>query len=440
MKRRPSGPKYRNLYSWRQSIWYERVVGGRRYKLDTGCTSWDEAARFRDLYEERRSITRRRALGQVPTFEEFARRYLEEDTAHLAARTRRDRRAYLKPDGILMPHFGHRRLDEITPAMLREWYSAEVLAPKPRRKRRGATDEPRPLSPQTGIHHVNTLAAIFAYAKDLDLVEESPVPVLREQLRRRSRSKRGRAEAVAGRSVSPIEDPGELGRLVGAAREEGLPACALVLLQLDAGLRLGEALGLRWGAVLWGEDQDDPRRALLIDQSLPSHGGGLQDTKSGRARRVDLSRRLWHALRALYEDHFEPGPAALVLEGLDPDNFRAREWRRICKQAGIGHRAMKDLRDTFASQLFSAGVQLGYVSRQLGHAEVTTTVRHYARWVGGDEYAEPVRPLPGELPADLLARIAPEKSPQSPHLAWSRVMALDDRRAQAIDTGEESGG
>ena len=47
---------------------------------------------------------------------------------------------------------------------------------------------------------------------------------------------------------------------------------------------------------------------------------------------------------------------------------------------------------------------LGYVSRQLGHADVGVTVRHYARYVS-DEYREPPRLAPGEIPADLLARV-----------------------------------
>ena len=49
---------------------------------------------------------------------------------------------------------------------------------------------------------------------------------------------------------------------------------------------------------------------------------------------------------------------------------------------------------------------------QLGHSDVATTARHYARWCGGDEYAEPKRLEPGEVPADLLARV--QKSPHSP--------------------------
>jgi len=66
---------------------------------------------------------------------------------------------------------------------------------------------------------------------------------------------------------------------------------------------------------------------------------------------------------------------------------------------------MKDLRDTFASQLLTSGVSLGYVCRQLGRADVAVTAK--LRKVGGR------RPLPradgplhGGVPADLLARLA----------------------------------
>jgi hypothetical protein len=68
------------------------------------------------------------------------------------------------------------------------------------------------------------------------------------------------------------------------------------------------------------------------------------------------------------------------------------------------------------SPTITAGVQLGYVSPQLGHADVSVTARHYARWAGGDAYRQPLEVSEDEVPADLLARLA-EKSPQSPHTA-----------------------
>ena len=195
------------------------------------------------------------------------------------------------------------------------------------------------------------------------------------------------------------------------AHAEDPEACLLVLLCLDAGLRLGEALGLRWGHILWGENENDRSRGLIIRESRPQ-GGSPGPTKSGRERRVALSRRLRQALGEVYRERFAPGPEVHVLMRIEPHNFRNREWRQILKRAGIGPRKIKDLRDTFASQLLSQGIPLGYVSRQLGHSDVAVTARHYARWVGDDVYRQPVRLRRDEVPADLLARL-PE-SPQSP--------------------------
>jgi hypothetical protein len=74
---------------------------------------------------------------------------------------------------------------------------------------------------------------------------------------------------------------------------------------------------------------------------------------------VALSRRLRRVLLDLYNSRFAPGPERLVIEQAEPSNFRNREWRRICARAEIGHRALKDLRDTYASQLITSGVSLG---------------------------------------------------------------------------------
>ena len=78
------------------------------------------------------------------------------------------------------------------------------------------------------------------------------------------------------------------------------------------------------------------------------------------------------------------------------------------------HRARAVSRDTFASQLVTCGVPIGYVSKQLGHAGIEITSKHYAKWAGGDDYREPLRRKPGEVPADFLARLPRAESHQSP--------------------------
>jgi integrase len=92
-----------------------------------------------------------------------------------------------------------------------------------------------------------------------------------------------------------------------------------------------------------------------------------------------MSRRLRSDLAALHRAQFEPGLDERALPALDPRNFSQRAWRRVPKRAGLERRNPEDLRDTYASWLLSLGVQLGYVSQQLGHADVGVTARHYAR-------------------------------------------------------------
>jgi integrase len=273
--------------------------------------------------------------------------------------------------------------------MLREWWGLAV--------------ESRGRKTKTGREYLNTLAAVLNYARDLGLIEETPIPAFRGMLRRRTRTQRGRAEADTGRDLRPIEDPALLERLIEETRQEGPEALVYVLLGLDAGLRQGEALGLRWGAIVWGCDEDDTGRHLRIIESRP-RGGPPGPPKSGRARSVALSRRLRAALLELYRARWQPLDDEHLLK-IDPSNYNAREWRRIRQRAKAGEIRYKDLRDTYASQLLTAGVQLGYVSRQLGHADVAVTAKHYARWVAGDDYRDPMVREAGELPADFLARL-----------------------------------
>lgn len=138
---------------------------------------------------------------------------------------------------------------------------------------------------------------------------------------------------------------------------------------------------------------------------------------------MQLSRRLRAALLRLREAQFNPGPDARVLPQFHAANFRGRQWRRILSRAGLGHWAMKDLRDSFASHLLTRGVNPAYVSRQLGHADWSVTARHYARWTAGDQYVEPERLLPGEVPADLLARFIARQLVAAPVQEPERISA-----------------
>jgi len=69
-----------------------------------------------------------------------------------------------------------------------------------------------------------------------------------------------------------------------------------------------------------------------------------------------------------------------VTEERKPRNHRVAldVFQTACRKAGIEGRVFHDLRHTFASSLIAAGVDVVFVSRQLGHASPAVTLNVYA--------------------------------------------------------------
>lgn len=293
-----------------------------------------------------------------------------------------------------MRALGDKPIESVTARDLEDFWSAEVA---------GAAR-----SRSWGRNAINAASCVLQWAQREGWRDDNPAPAFRALLRAASRTKAGRADAESG--ANPIESPGDVAALVEAARAEDLRSAVTVLLLLDCGLRAGEVEAVTWGQVQLGTDGDAASRSVMIDRAHV-RGDYRARPKSGRARRVQLSRRLRHALLELRAAQGSPGPDQRALPGHRAGNFRNRQWRRILERAGVGSGWVpKDLRDTFASHLLTLGVSLAYVSRALGHSTWAVTAAHYARWTAGDGYVEPARLLPGEVPADLLARFRVEEA------------------------------
>ena len=426
---RPKRTRYRNLHRRETGtgpvIWYDRVRDGRRIRRSTRCSTWPEAVAWRDLFERRLELEAQRLLrAEVPTFAEAATEYLERGMSSLAPSTQDDRRGMLKPDGSLTSFFGDLRVGEIRRGDILRWWEREV--------------EGNGISLKTGRNRLDALSGVLGRADDLYELGANPVDAARSVLRRRNRGKQARAETqkvVDARQ--PIEEVSQVEAFVKASQamleeaigehwsaqsekrrprwQDSLDGHLIDMLLLDAGLRLGEACALKWGDFVLSEDPKDTSRVIHVRRAL-SRGKHLGPPKSGRSRDVQMSRRLWAMLRRRYERAGRPGLDAWVftarsrrdLPGADPDNYRSRHFARVCKRAELGKRKPKDLRDTYASQLLTCGVQLAYISEQLGHANTDVTASRYAKWCSGVAYRRPLEVRAGEAPADLLSRLGEE--------------------------------
>ena len=62
------------------------------------------------------------------------------------------------------------------------------------------------------------------------------------------------------------------------------------------------------------------------------------------------------------------------------DDWRRRFWKKAFASIRLEYRPLLQMRHTFATLALSAGADLYFVSKELGHTHIRTTLKHYARF------------------------------------------------------------
>lgn len=174
--------------------------------------------------------------------------------------------------------------------------------------------------------------------------------------------------------------PAEADRLVDACKTPR--DRVLVLLGLDAGLRMGEIRGLRWS------DIDVDAKLLRIRTAIWSGKGRVRhekSPKSGKSRPVALSPRLEAALLDLRKAEADgwvlPGRGDQPLARKSGYQALSRIAERA-KLEGVDGKTLTGthrLRRASATHALLRGVPLPIVSMQLGHADPKITAQAYSK-------------------------------------------------------------
>ncbi|WP_225047112.1 tyrosine-type recombinase/integrase [Lacticaseibacillus kribbianus] len=165
--------------------------------------------------------------------------------------------------------------------------------------------------------------------------------------------------------------------------------CVLVLVALLTGLRRGECLGLRPDSLF--EEPTDCGIHVREQRSPWVKRDKTLKTKNAY-RTLSLPREVFELLKQV-----EPKSDGYIFETY---GYRvALRLEPLLQAAKVGHTTFHGLRDTFASFLFSQGIDLAYVSRHLGHASLSITQDYYISLMPEKKHAQNGRAM------DLLSKL-----------------------------------
>jgi integrase len=214
---------------------------------------------------------------------------------------------------------------------------------------------------------LTTMSSLMSWAKRRGLVANNPVADLDARERPRVSRKQQRAF-----------EPAEIKALLAACEDKYRP---LIATALFSGLRLMELLALRWQDINLKQSEIHVRSQLR-------RKGGLKDLKTDAGRRdvvlmPELARLLRrHKAGSRYSQEHDYVFASETGTPLNWRNVEHRGFDHAIKQAKLaradGKPVLHDCRHTFASLLIAQGLDIVFISRQLGHANPATTLRIYA--------------------------------------------------------------
>jgi integrase len=284
----------------------------------------------------------------------------------------------------LQPAFGATAVRNLTRTRLKEFLRGQL----------------RKYSRNTTRIMAATIHVVLAEAAEDGLIPANPAAGLARKLKLSTQAK-ARQEAVKVKAMTREERDLFLDT---AARIEPFWAPAWHL-QVLTGLRPGELLAL--------EERDvnlhGATPTLRVERTLSVDGRRIDTPKGGFGRAVDLSNEACRVFRAHLTRRREetlqrgwrelPRPLFCSTTGTYADPSGMREaFRRVCVAAKLTapHPTKLDkrgkpvpaarfsphgLRHTFAALHLQAGTDVYYVSRMLGHADISLTVSTYGAWL-----------------------------------------------------------
>jgi integrase len=227
-----------------------------------------------------------------------------------------------------------------------------------------------------------TLHVVLGEAVEAELIPANPIAGLAKKLKL-SQKMNARQADVKAKAFSRTQ------RELFLARATQIEAwwAPMWKVQTLTGLRPGEIYAIE------ERDIDFKYLTLHVERALSDDGARIETPKGNRSRDIDLTPKaaavlqtqIAHRKAQKLERGWREMPKTLFCSKAgtyaDPSNVRAA-FRRVLNKAELpSHFTPHGLRHTYASLLLAEGVDVYYVSDQLGHASIELTVSTYGAWL-----------------------------------------------------------
>jgi integrase len=294
-----------------------------------------------------------RALSRV-TFADYAAEWVESYAGRtsrgIRPETLADYRHDLEREAV--PFFGQMQLAAVEPRDVKR-YAAELAS--------------RGLAPNSVRNLLAPVRALFATAFEEGMIRSNPAAGLRLAQRVENEDEPN-AKALSEE---------ELRTLLAEVPDSWRPFFELLA---HTGVRIGEAVALRWG------DVDVGNRRLYVRRRLYRARFDAPKSRYGR-RTIPLSEGLGRTLsrlRGTAPDEAPVFPASRGGSHLDPSNVAARVLKPAARRAGVPWAGFHTFRHTCATMLFRHGLNAKQVQVWLGHHSPAFTLATYVHLLADD--------------------------------------------------------
>jgi len=343
-----------NFFWWENGKRRSKQIGTKT-QYPTKATAWRAAKELRDAVEQQNAVSIR---STVPTVIKIVEQYRMEKMP-----TRHDTRggyeSWLRV--YILPKWGDCPITNLQARPVEMWL------------------EPLPLAPKSKVHIRGILSALWNYAmwkQDVPM-QVNPISLV---------TIKGASKRIRKPRTLTVE---QFRSLISHLRE---PFNTMALMCVCFGLRISEALALKWADVDWLNGMLRVERGIV--QQI------VDDVKTDDSRRtLTIASDLLDVLKVWKQTTQFPAPedwmfASPIKIGRLPWSYTGvkEELQRAADVAGLGHLRTHAFRHTYRTWLDSVGTPIGVQQKLMRHSDIRTTMNIY-----GDAVTPDMREASGKV-------------------------------------------